>query len=95
VGTVGVVRTLQEAQPMQLKRAVELFLEGYFSTCQRSEKTIQAYSIDLMGRAAPRGRLCLHLDPAQVRYPESLLRILGSATETCNLSTLAYKIGPG
>lgn len=32
---------------MQLKRAVELFLEGYFSTCQRSEKTIQAYSIDL------------------------------------------------
>ena len=32
---------------MLLKQAVELFLAGYFSTCQRSEKTIQAYSIDL------------------------------------------------
>ena len=32
---------------MQLKRAIELFVEGYFSTCERSEKTIQAYSIDL------------------------------------------------
>lgn len=32
---------------MLLKRSVELFLVGYFSTCQRSQKTIQAYSIDL------------------------------------------------
>ena len=32
---------------MLLKRAVELFLDGYFSTCQRSQHTIQAYSIDL------------------------------------------------
>lgn len=32
---------------MQLKKAIDQFLEGYFSTCQRSEKTIQAYTIDL------------------------------------------------
>ncbi len=32
---------------MLLKTAIERFLEGYFSTCQRSEHTIQAYSIDL------------------------------------------------
>lgn len=32
---------------MLLKRAIELFLEGYFSTCQRSRHTIQAYGIDL------------------------------------------------
>ncbi len=32
---------------MLLRRAIELFLEGYFSTCQRSRHTIQAYSIDL------------------------------------------------
>lgn len=32
---------------MVLKSAIERFLEGYFSTCQRSEHTIQAYSIDL------------------------------------------------
>ena len=32
---------------MQLKRAIDQFLEGYFATCQRSEKTIQAYTIDL------------------------------------------------
>lgn len=32
---------------MLVKTAVDRFLEGYFSTCQRSEKTIQAYTIDL------------------------------------------------
>lgn len=32
---------------MELRRAIDLFLEGYFSTCQRSDKTIQAYRIDL------------------------------------------------
>ena len=32
---------------MQLRRAIDRFLEGYFSTCRRSEKTIQAYTIDL------------------------------------------------
>ncbi len=32
---------------MQLKQAIEFFLTGYFSTCQRSEKTVQAYTIDL------------------------------------------------
>jgi len=32
---------------VQLKKAIDLFLEGYFSTCRRSEKTIQAYTIDL------------------------------------------------
>lgn len=32
---------------MLLKRAIELFLEGYFSTCQRSRHTVQAYTIDL------------------------------------------------
>lgn len=32
---------------MYLAKAIDRFLEGYFSTCQRSEKTIRAYSIDL------------------------------------------------
>lgn len=32
---------------MQLKRAIEQFLEGYFATCERSPKTISAYRIDL------------------------------------------------
>ena len=32
---------------MLLKRAVTNFLEGYFSTCERSEKTISAYTLDL------------------------------------------------
>ena len=32
---------------MQLRKAIDLFLDGYFSTCQRSEKTIKAYTIDL------------------------------------------------
>ncbi len=32
---------------MRLKTAIASFLEGYFSTCQRSPKTIQAYSLDL------------------------------------------------
>jgi integrase/recombinase XerD len=32
---------------VQLSKAIDQFLEGYFSTCQRSEKTIQAYTIDL------------------------------------------------
>ena len=45
---------------MLLKRAIERFLEGYFSTCQRSKHTIQAYSIDLeqfMEAAGPRLKL--------------------------------------
>lgn len=32
---------------MRLTKAVDQFLEGYFSTCQRSDKTIRAYSLDL------------------------------------------------
>ena len=32
---------------MQLKEAVEQFINGYFSTCKRSEKTQAAYKIDL------------------------------------------------
>jgi len=32
---------------MRLAKAMDQFLEGYFATCQRSEKTIQAYTIDL------------------------------------------------
>ncbi len=32
---------------MQIDQAVESFLAGYFSTCQRSPKTQSAYSIDL------------------------------------------------
>ncbi len=32
---------------MLLRKAIEQFLEGYFSTCQRSRHTFQAYSIDL------------------------------------------------
>ena len=32
---------------MRLDRAVDLFLEGYFSTCERSEKTVRAYATDL------------------------------------------------
>lgn len=32
---------------MQLGRAVNLFLEGYFSTCERSAKTVAAYRADL------------------------------------------------
>lgn len=32
---------------MYLGRAVDLFLEGYFSTCERSAKTIAAYQTDL------------------------------------------------
>ena len=32
---------------MRLQKAVDLFLEGYFATCQRSDKTIKAYTLDL------------------------------------------------
>ncbi len=32
---------------MRLQKAVTLFLEGYFATCQRSDKTIKAYTLDL------------------------------------------------
>jgi len=32
---------------MLVKRAIESFLKGYFSTCRRSHHTIKAYSIDL------------------------------------------------
>ncbi len=32
---------------VRLTKAIDRFLSGYFSTCQRSEKTIRAYSIDL------------------------------------------------
>ncbi|HEX4952252.1 MAG TPA: tyrosine-type recombinase/integrase [Thermoanaerobaculia bacterium] len=32
---------------MLLSRAVQLFLEGYFATCERSPKTIAAYTSDL------------------------------------------------
>lgn len=32
---------------MRLQKAVNQFLEGYFATCQRSEKTIRAYTLDL------------------------------------------------
>lgn len=32
---------------MRLQKAVDQFLEGYFATCQRSEKTIKAYTLDL------------------------------------------------
>lgn len=32
---------------MRLQKAVDLFLDGYFATCQRSEKTIRAYQLDL------------------------------------------------
>jgi len=32
---------------MQLGKAIRLFLDGYFSTCKRSAKTIKAYTIDL------------------------------------------------
>ncbi len=46
---------------MQLKRSVEMFLDGYFSTCQRSEKTVQAYSIDLKQFYKAMGSRC-HVD---------------------------------
>jgi site-specific recombinase XerD len=45
---------------MNLKKAVKLFLDGYFSTCQRSERTIQAYRIDLAqfeAAMSPRAKL--------------------------------------
>jgi site-specific recombinase XerD len=32
---------------VRLNRAIESFLEGYFSTCRRSPKTIEAYRLDL------------------------------------------------
>jgi site-specific recombinase XerD len=32
---------------VRLQKAVGLFLEGYFATCQRSDKTIKAYTLDL------------------------------------------------
>jgi len=32
---------------VRFQKAVDQFLEGYFSTCQRSDKTIQAYKLDL------------------------------------------------
>jgi len=32
---------------MQLEKAIDLFLAGYFATCQRSPRTIRAYTIDL------------------------------------------------
>jgi site-specific recombinase XerD len=32
---------------VRLQKAVDLFLEGYFATCQRSDKTIKAYTLDL------------------------------------------------
>lgn len=32
---------------MLLERAMDLFFEGYFSTCRRSERTIRAYATDL------------------------------------------------
>lgn len=32
---------------MQLSRAIDSFMEGYFATCERSERTIAAYGSDL------------------------------------------------
>jgi integrase/recombinase XerD len=32
---------------MEIQKAIALFLKGYFSTCQRSPRTIRAYTIDL------------------------------------------------
>ena len=37
----------QKGGVVHLRKAIELFLDGYFSTCQRSEKTVKAYTIDL------------------------------------------------
>lgn len=45
---------------MQLSTAIDRFLAGYFATCQRSPKTIRAYTIDLEQFATflgPRTRL--------------------------------------
>lgn len=45
---------------MRLDKAIGLFLGGYFATCQRSPKTIRAYTVDLEQFAAflgPRARL--------------------------------------
>lgn len=32
---------------MQIRLAIDLFLDGYFSTCRRSERTLTAYTTDL------------------------------------------------
>lgn len=32
---------------MYMNKAIKMFLEGYFSTCERSQKTISAYSCDI------------------------------------------------
>lgn len=32
---------------VRLRKAVDQFLEGYFATCQRSDKTVRAYTLDL------------------------------------------------
>lgn len=45
---------------MRLKKAIVSFLEGYFSTCRRSPKTIEAYGLDLKQfREFAGSRVCL------------------------------------
>ncbi len=69
---------------MILKKAAKLFLDGYFSTCQRSERTIQAYRIDLCQfekAMSSRSRLA-SITPERLEAWALLLREEGYASAT-------------
>ncbi len=66
---------------MQLGRAIDLFLEGYFSTCERSAKTIAAYTTDLdqACRYLGRRRTLIKLTPDTFEAWASALKVEGYA----------------
>jgi integrase/recombinase XerD len=79
---------------MDLKQASELFLEGYFSTCQRSDKTIRAYRIDLnqFGKAMPAGSCLDGITPESLERWAVALRQQGYASASIRRKFAVLKV---
>jgi len=77
-----------------LIKAIDRFLDGYFSTCQRSEKTIRAYSIDLRQfREHVGGRKTLtRIGPEELEGWAAELKEAGYASSSIRRKFAALKV---
>lgn len=79
---------------MQVRRAAALFLEGYFSTCSRSPRTITAYQTDLrqfLEAVGPRTRL-ENIGPEELERWAFELRGAGYAPTSVRRKLAALKV---
>lgn len=79
---------------MLLVRATRTFLEGYFATCERSPKTVAAYTSDLkqFGRDQPRQRQLRQVKPDDIEAWAMALKAQGLSAASLKRKVAVLKI---